>query len=325
MKRSKISKQAVRNWAVVGGAGFIGSHFCRAILESGDTVVAIDNLSSGTLSRIAPYRGNGAFSFSKVDALQTKKLQKILYGVDIVVHLASNPDIARAAHEPRIDFVQGTSITESVIEASRISGVEKILYASGSGVYLDSGSKILKEDSMLQPISTYGASKLAGEMLLSAYSYMFGLKSIAFRFANVVGSQQTHGVGYDFIRKLKNNPRSLDVMGNGMQSKSYIHVEDVIRGVLLAEKSVEMDFDIFNIATEQSLTVSEIAHMASEVVNGAKATIEISYGTSDRGWKGDVPVVNLNSSKLRKLGWKPQYSSREAMKLALESLKHELI
>jgi UDP-glucose 4-epimerase len=240
--------------------------------------------------------------------------------IDTVIHLASNPDIAKASSMPRIDFVQGTVLTESVVEASRISGVSTILYASGSGVYGDAGHQTLFEDSPLNPISTYGASKLAGESLLSSYSFMFGMKCLAFRFANVVGPRQTHGVGYDFLRRLREKPHHLAILGDGSQTKSYIHVSDVVNAVLFANEVVAGGYDVFNIATPDQITVNEIAVMAEKAMGINPDSVTHSYSGGDRGWKADVPVVKLSAQKIKKLGWTPSHNSQEAMSMSLSEM-----
>jgi len=313
-----------KSWVVIGGAGFIGSHLVSKLLTEKNDVAVVDNLSSGTLNHIENFLSSADFEFHNFDVTDTKRLIGVLEGKDVVVHLASNPDIAKAATEPRIDFLQGTVLTESVAEASRITGIKTLIYASGSGVYLDQGEEILYEDSKLQPISTYGASKLSGEMLLSAYSHMFELRSIVVRFANVVGPKQTHGVGYDFLRKINLKEKSLNILGDGSQKKSYIYVLDVVNAILLVESKTDARFDTFNISNDGQMTVREIADMACEVVCGGNHEIDFFFGDSNRGWKGDVPIVKLSSEKIRKLGWTPEFNSHDAMRISLEAMKDEL-
>jgi UDP-glucose 4-epimerase len=307
-------------YAVIGGAGFIGSHFVDYLMTEKHQVMVIDNLCSGTLSRVEQHLDSSNFEFRKLDVEDTATLARELKGVDVVIHLASNPDIARAATDPRIDFVQGTVLTESVVEAVRVSGVNLILYASGSGVYGDVGSEFLREESAISPISTYGASKAAGEHLLQAYSHMFGIKSLAFRFANVVGSRQTHGVGYDFLNRLEKDPGRLHILGNGKQSKSYVHVSDIVRGVLLASEKAESDFAVFNISTSDFIEVNEIALIVMQELNIDPISVEITYSGGDRGWKADVPVVRINARKIADLGWLPKFTSHEAIRESVKEM-----
>src|SRR5208337_4288987 len=216
---------------IVGGAGFIGSHFTDALLAKDGVagVTIYDNLSSGREWHFARHLSNPKFRFFKGDVKDLEALKRAMDGCDVVIHLASNPDIARAATEPDIDFREGTFLTQQVVEAMRRNGGGRLLYASGSGVYGDLGLYEAEEDyGPLVPVSTYGASKLAGEALIASYCAMFGLTACAFRFGNVVGARQTHGVGFDFVRRLSTNPNCLQILGDGKQSKPYIHVSDVV-------------------------------------------------------------------------------------------------
>jgi UDP-glucose 4-epimerase len=238
-----------------------------------------------------------------------------------VIHLASNPDIAAAVTNPAIDFDQGTVLTHHVAEAARREGVELVLYASGSGVYGDLGEVAAEEDhGPMLPVSTYGASKLAGEALLSSYAAMFGIAARCFRFGNVVGPRQTHGVGYDFVRRLIADPTRLRILGDGRQSKSYVYVHDVIAAVLTAAEQVREPFAVFNVATEDYITVTEIAELAMEVLALPAGSTVFEYTGGDRGWKGDVPVVRLNSDRIRALGWKNERSCRDALRDSLAAM-----
>lgn len=315
----------ISTYAIVGGAGFIGSHFVDNLCSSGNNVKVIDNLCSGTLDRISSHKGRPNFEFINGEASDTSILVDAFRGVDTVIHLASNPDISAAMNNPRIDFQQGTALSESVVEAVRISQVKTVLYASGSGVYGEVAFKPIRETDQLLPVSPYGASKLAGEALLSAYAYMFDFRAIAFRFANVVGPRQTHGVGFDFLNKLKKNPNQLEILGDGTQSKSYIHINDIVSGVLHAEKRSTKFFEAYNISTPDFISVREIAEIAVEIIGLDIQNVHFNFGDGDRGWKGDVPKILLSSEKLISTGWRSTLTSREAIRSSLNSMKNNLV
>lgn len=219
--------------AVIGGAGFIGSHICEAVMQnSASRLVIVDDFSSGSSTNISRLQHQGRISTFKIDARDLNLLVDSLEGVNTVIHLASNPDIAKAAIDPLIDFQLGTLITQNSLEAARLNNVKTFIYASGSGIYGNVPNSSVKEEfEPKHPVSCYGASKLAGEAMISAYSHMFGIRGLCFRFANVVGSRQTHGVGFDFIHKLLFDPGRLEILGNGGQTKNYVWVGDVIDAI----------------------------------------------------------------------------------------------
>lgn len=308
---------------VVGGAGFVGSHFVHRLLADPATrqVSVYDNFSSGRSWHLSDVAEDNRLSVVHADVVDLPALTDTARGHDTVIHLASNPDIAAAVTNPAIDFDQGTRLTHHVAEAARMAEVELVLYASGSGVYGDLGETEATEDyGPMVPTSTYGASKLAGEALLASYAAMFGLVARAFRFGNVVGPHQTHGVGYDFVRRLLDEPSRLRILGDGRQSKSYIHVDDVVEAVLLAARSADVPFDVFNVATGDYVTVTEIAEIATEVVGIAPGQTSFDYTGGARGWKGDVPVVRINTDKIRTLGWKNERTGREALTDSMSSM-----
>jgi UDP-glucose 4-epimerase len=310
---------------ICGGAGFIGSHLVRAIFreEPSANVVVYDNFSSGSLHHLEAVKENKRLKIIRADIKDLKKLCRDISEADIIYHLASNPDIAKGIRQPDIDFWEGTYLTNNVLEAMRKNRIKKLLYASGSGVYGELGTIRAKEDeSGFRPISTYGASKLACEALISAYSYLFGMRACTFRFANVVGPHQTHGVGLDFIRKLMKNPRRLLILGDGKQTKPYIYVEDAVRAMQLLQKQAPRGFSSYNVATQDYLTVKQIADIVVETME--LKGVKYEYSGTDRGWKGDVPVVRLNSKKIRRLGWRNRYSSKEAVSLSVRQLYEEL-
>jgi UDP-glucose 4-epimerase len=305
---------------IVGGAGFIGSHFVDYLLGKPELerVTIYDNFTSGREWHYQQHAHDRRLSIVRGNVEELPRLTEALTGHDLVVHLASNPDIARAMTEPDIDFWQGTALTNAVVEGMRRAGVKQILYASGSGVYGELGEHAAEEDfGPMIPVSTYGASKLAGEALIASYAAMFGLRGSAFRFGNVVGPRQTHGVGFDFARRLLKDPTRLEILGDGTQSKSYVHVFDVVRAVMsTAEKSTK-PFEVFNVATGDYITVTEIADLVLECLSLDKSKVQYVYSGGDRGWKGDVPIVRLDTSRIQATGWKCERSSREALRQAI--------
>jgi UDP-glucose 4-epimerase len=283
------------------------------------TVTIFDNFSSGRAWHFKEHLSDKRLKVVTGDVKDLSALRQAMEGHEVVVHLASNPDIARATIEPEIDFREGTLLTQNVIEAMRTSSAKRILYSSGSGVYGDIGDIEPSEDyGPLIPISTYAASKLAGEALISAYCHMFDLSACVFRFANVVGPRQTHGVGYDFIRKLLAEPTRLAILGDGNQSKSYIHVTDVMNAIFTANEKTVKPYEAYNVATGDYVTVKQIADLAAECLGLANVKYEFTGGRG--GWKGDVPVVRFNTERIRKLGWAHRMNSREALRDSMLSM-----
>ncbi len=316
----------MKNYFVVGGAGFIGSHLVKTLFKEEQElkVTVFDNFSSGRIWHLDEVKDNENLNIIKGDIKDKDFLVSSMQGMDVVYHFASNPDISKAVTQPDIDFWEGTYLTNNIIDAMRINNVKKLIYASGSGVYGDTGELAVEEDySPMLPISTYGASKLSCEALICSYCYMFDINASAFRFANVVGPHQTHGVGYDFVKRLLKNPDELQILGDGTQSKSYINVTDVISAIRILEKSAPEGFSYYNVATEDHITVKEIADIVAEVVGAGN--VKYNFTGGNRGWKGDVPVIRLNSEKIRKLGWSNRYNTREAIYNSVKSMYQDAI
>ncbi len=284
---------------VIGGDGFIGTHLVSALRDEGIQTASYD-IKSGN------------------DARDTMKLAYAMESVDTVFHLAAHADIARSATDPMIDFDNGTAVTASVLEAARTVGIRRVMYASSSAVYGDCPDDVTDENyGPLIPTSTYAASKIACEALLASYCNIFGMTGLAFRFANVVGPGQPRGIAYDFTAKILRDPTRLEILGDGTQSKSYVHVSDVVNGILIAEWRDESRYGVYNIATEDSLTATEIAQIACKV-RGVSAAL--SYTGGRNGWPGDVPIVRTSSKKLRSLGWSSKMTSKEAITDSLRSM-----
>jgi UDP-glucose 4-epimerase len=314
---------------ISGGAGFIGSHLVARLLSDGAaaSITVFDNLTSGSRAHVERFMRDPRLNFIEGDIKNLELVARVMHGCDTVFHLAANPDIAKAVHQPDIDFWEGTYLTSNILEAMRVNRVPIMIYTSGSGVYGEAPGVAFHEGyGPCFPISTYGASKLGCEGLISSYCHMFGMIGRAFRFANVVGPRQTHGVGYDFIRRLGADPTRLRILGDGTQRKSYIHVEDVLGAVFAVLETLgakPRPFDVYNVATDDYMTVTEIAKLACESMDLRSETISFEYTGGDRGWKGDVPQVLFNVDKIKALGWKAGRTSREAMRASLQAMLDE--
>jgi UDP-glucose 4-epimerase len=310
------------SYILIGGAGFIGSHFTDFLLARKETkaLTIYDNFSSGRHWHLRQYAGDPRLKVCEKD-IYDPEIFAAAEGAGLAIHLAANPDIAKAATEPDVDFHQGTALTQIVLEALRKGGCRRLLYASGSGVYGDVGSERTSENfAPMLPISTYGASKLACEAFICSYCAMFGIKASAFRFGNVVGGRQTHGVAYDFLKKLRADPSRLEVMGNGSQSKPYIHVEDAVEAMFIAYRAQAAAFEAYNVAPDDFISVREIVDIVLGELRIPNGQCTVSYGELGRGWKGDVPIVRLNSDKIRALGWSNRYTSAEAMHRSVQAM-----
>lgn len=309
------------NYMIIGGAGFIGSHVTKKLFTevTNAQIFVFDNFSSGKEEHLQEILDKERLHIIKGDIKNLDHLTGVMKGIDTVYSLASNPDISKAISQPDIDFWEGTYLVNNVLEAMRKNNVKNLIYASGSGVYGDVGATVTDEDfSPMLPSSTYGASKLACEALICSYCKMFDMNAAAFRFANVVGPNQTHGVGYDFLRKLAQNPNQLDILGDGTQSKSYIYIDDIVDALRVVEGNSLHGYNYYNVATLDHITVSEIAEITVEIM-GLENVI-YCYTGGDRGWKGDVPIVRLDSQKIRKLGWSNKYTTLQAIRKSIQAM-----
>ncbi|MCD6226339.1 MAG: NAD-dependent epimerase/dehydratase family protein, partial [Candidatus Aenigmarchaeota archaeon] len=285
---------------VTGGAGFIGSHLVDRLVET-DNVTVIDNLSSGKREFV-----NEKALLIKEDLLNSDKICKHFKGIDTVYHLAANPDVKIGAENTRIHLEQNIIATYNVLEAMRKNNIKKIVFTSSSTVYGSAPMPTPEDYGPLRPESLYGASKLACEALISSYCYTFGMQSWIFRFANIIGERSTHGVIYDFINKLKKNPKELEILGNGKQEKSYLYVKECIDAMIFAVKHSNENVNIFNIGSEDTISVTKIANIVSEKMN---LKPEFKFTGGERGWRGDVPKMFLSIDKIKELGWRPRYNS----------------
>lgn len=300
---------------VVGGAGFIGSHLCDALLEEGHAVICMDNLSLGTRDNIAHLRENEKFSFYEADASKPEDLKKIFEDehINYVFHLAANSDIQASAKNPEVEYRNTYTTTFQLLFAMRKYNVKRLFFASTSAVYGDKQDVLLVEDTPgLAPISYYGAAKLGSEALIHAFTYMNDCKALIFRFPNVIGPRLTHGVIFDFIHKLQKDSAHLQILGDGRQTKPYIYVTDLINAIMRFKGKVEKGVTIYNVGVEGTTSVTAIADIMCEEMKLSEVVYEYTGG--EGGWKGDVPRFRYCIDKIHNEGWKAIYTSDEAVR-----------
>jgi UDP-glucose 4-epimerase len=313
------------NILITGGLGFIGKNLTSYLIENTDYSITIfDNNSIHTLDSFQKFFRNERINYVIDDLKNPGFLEDALNKIDLVFHLAANSDISKGVNNPQIDFLNTTTSTFNLLSAMKKVGVKQIVFSSGSGVYGMSKDNVFDETyAPLFPVSHYGASKLCAEAMISSFVHMHNMQALIFRFANVVGDWQSHGVVYDFIRMLKKEPDQLVVLGNGYQNKSYIHVSDVLSAIFcVLEKGFDKNIQSFNVSNDDLITVREIVKIILNEMNLTSTRVE--YGTTPYGWIGDVPEIKLINSKIKSYGWKYKYSSEESIREASRFLIKEL-
>lgn len=310
------------NILVAGGAGFIGSHLCDALLSKNNTVIVADKLIMGA-KNIEHLSQNTNFKFYEMELANQDNVDKLFKDnkIDIVYHMAANSDISKSANDTSIDFNDTLLTTRVLLESMRKNNVKNIFFASTSAVYGEMPDIVLNEETGgLKPVSYYGGAKLASEALISSYVSMCDMNAVIFRFPNVIGPRLTHGVVYDFVKKLRNNPKELEILGNGTQCKPYIYVTDLVNAIVKLTEQFEPGLDVFNISVmSEGTSVTHIAEIVVDVLG--LSDVEFKYTGGDRGWKGDVPRFKYDISKVLATGWKPEYTSDEAVRKAAKSLR----
>lgn len=304
---------------VTGGAGFIGSNLVDFLLASGHDVVAYDNFSTGRRPFLAQALDHQRFRLVEGDLLDTESLHQAIQGSDFVFHLAANADVRFGVEHPRKDLEQNTIATFNVLEAMRIHGIKKIMFSSTGSVYGEAAVIPTPENAPF-PLQTslYGASKLAGESLIQAYCEGFGMQGWIFRFVSILGERYTHGHVYDFYQSLRNNPQQLKVLGNGLQRKSYLTIQDCLSAIQMAIEKSQERIQIFNLGTNEYCQVNDSIGWISEALS---VQPERLYTGGDRGWIGDNPFIFLDTQKIQNLGWKPRFTIREGILKTLEFLQ----
>ena len=298
---------------VTGGAGFIGSHLIDELLKQGYEVSCLDNFSSGKKEFIE--KKLDEIALIKGDLLKKEDIKNAIDNCDIVFHLAANPDVRSGIENTKTHFDNNIIATYNLLEIMRKKDVRKIVFTSSSTVYGEARIMPTPENyAPLIPISIYGASKLASEALIAAYCNTFDMKSVIYRFANVVGPRSTHGVIYDFIRKLRANQDELEILGDGKQKKSYLYINDCINATLFGLNNARERMEIYNIGSEDWTDVKKIADIISNNMS-LTPSYKFTGGIGGRGWKGDVKLMRLDISKLKGNGWTPQFNSNNAIEM----------
>jgi len=316
--------QKLSKVVVTGGAGFIGSHLVERLLEFCNEVVVLDNFSSGKVENLKNVKSNEKLKVIRLDLLKNNEINDKIANADVVFHIAANPEVRIS--EPKVHLEQNILATYNVLEAMRKTDVKKIVFTSSSTVYGEAKKIPTPEDyGPLEPISMYGAAKLASESLISGYSHTYGIIGLVFRFANVVGKRANHGVIYDFIQKLRNNREELEILGDGTQRKSYIHVSDCLDAIFHVLDKESSKYCVYNIGNLDSISVSEIADIVIEEMMLKNVKKKFTGGVEGgRGWVGDVKYMQLDVSKLISSGWMPKLSSKEAVRRACRELLEDI-
>lgn len=306
---------------VTGGAGFIGSHIVDKLTDNMIQVKVFDNLSTGKISNLSKSINKKTFSFIKGDLGNISETKDLFKDIKIVFHMAADPEVRTGFENPQSSYNENLRNTFYLLEEIRKSSVEKIVFASTSAVYGDATLLPTPENyGPLLPISAYGASKLSCEAYVSSYCNNYGIKCVIIRPANVIGARGRHGVTWDFVNKLKSNNEKLEVLGDGSQTKSYIHISDAVDGIFTSLDSTEK-IEIFNLGSEDRVQVLTIAKIVCKNMNLHKTEIVTTGGVDDgRGWKGDIKTAHLDITKLKKMGWSPKLSSEDSVELASKEI-----
>jgi UDP-glucose 4-epimerase len=304
---------------VTGAAGFIGSNLVDRLLERGENVVGFDNLSTGLKEFLEPASKNPRFRFLHGDILDAQTLTASMKGANFVFHLAANADVRFGTEHPRRDLEQNTIATFNVLEAMRENGVKRIAFSSTGSIYGEPSVFPTPETAPF-PVQTslYGASKLAGEGLIQAYCEGFGIQGFIFRFVSVLGERYTHGHVFDFYRQLKSSPGKLEVLGNGLQRKSYIYIQDCIDAMLFAVDKAEGRLNVFNLGTQE---YTEVNGSIGWITKRLGLTPALTYSGGERGWIGDSPFIFLDIARIQALGWQPKLSIQQAVERTVDWLK----
>jgi UDP-glucose 4-epimerase len=302
---------------VTGAAGFIATNLIPRLLDEGHEVLGLDNFFLGKHAYVDPLRARENFRFEELDLLELDRVDALFreFRPERIWHLAANSDISFGTKYTDFDLKGGTLVTYNVVESMRRNGVGEILFSSSGAVYGEPTVMPTPEDyGPIHPISLYAASKVACETLITAFAHNYDIRAWIFRFGNIVGPNPTHGVIHDFVLRLRDDPSKLVVLGDGMQAKPYVYVGDCLDGMMFGRAHAGDLVNCYNLAVDDQTSVREIAEWTIEAMNIDRTSIDVQYGTGSRGWRGDVPQVQLDTRRMIALGWKPELTSREAVR-----------
>ena len=296
---------------VTGSAGFIASNLVDRLLKTGHTVIGFDNFSTGRIEFLHEASQSPCFRQERGDLLDLDYLTRAMQGCDFVFHLAANADVRWGLDHPRKDLEQNAIATWNVLEAMRATGIQRMAFSSTSAVYGEPPVFPTPED-VAFPVQTslYGASKLAAEGMIEAYAEGFGMQCCIFRFVSILGERYTHGHVFDFYRQLKDHPEYLDVLGNGLQRKSYLHVQDCVSAILIAIEKAAGRVNIFNLGTDEYCLVKDSVRW---ICSSLGLQPQVRFGEGERGWIGDNPFILLDCARIRELGWRPELTIQESI------------
>lgn len=308
---------------VTGGAGFIGYHLVKDLLKRNIEVISVDNFTLGKKENVIEFENDSRYKFYELDIDNTELFCDTLNqeNIDIVYHLAANSDIQKGGREPKVDFTDTFLTTYSVLELMRRKNIKKLFFSSTSAVYGDKSEKLTETAGDLKPISYYGGAKYGSEGFVSAYTFMNDLRTVIFRFPNVIGPNLTHGVIYDFVKKLKINSNELIILGDGTQTKPYLYVLDLVDAIInvTLDSEIKLGVEVYNIGVESATNVTTIANIVCEEL-GYKDVV-YKYTGGNIGWKGDVPKFQYDLTKIHNFGWKAKHTSDESVRETVKSIK----
>lgn len=301
---------------VTGGAGFIGSHVTDLLVSKEHEVIIIDNLSCGKIENVNPKA-----KFIKKDLTDqniSSEIQNYIKNCETIFHFAADAHVSTSAVEPEHTYRNNVTATMNVLEICRKFDIKNIVFSSTSTVYGEPKTIPTPEDHYCQPISNYGASKLACEAFCSSYSDSYGIKATILRYANIFGERSLRGLIHDVYKKIKKDSKHVELLGNGKQEKSYMYIKDCVSATMLAWEKQNKNFDVFNVGSEKKLSVDEVV---DKICSSLKVSPEFTYTGSDRGWTGDVRKMQLDIKKIKSLGWKEEIAFNRGLDLYLDWIR----